>query len=162
MVTGIFLKWEQKMSLGIRNENHTYLNCLEICQELAQDMLEFRYFFSVIDVCWKKYLNIKLVYFEDLCSEMCILSYSYNSAFLIRKLLLQWKQGLIKEGWLPLRGTFKWYIILSVYLKSDLIRGVAFVWSDLIREGLNISQDHFWLNVVSRKLRHEQDLNSQL
>jgi hypothetical protein len=60
----------------------------------------------------------------------------YSSLPLIRPSLLQKKKkkrkekkGLIKEGWSFLMGKFSgtWYFTISMYLKSDLIRGWSLV-----------------------------------
>ena len=58
--------------------------------------------------------------------------FQYSSALLVRPSLLQWKSGLLKRGsWRTQFSSTS--ILLSVHLKSGLIRGVAFGGSDLIK-----------------------------
>jgi hypothetical protein len=74
MVTGIFLKWEQEMSLGIRNERHTYLNCLEIYQRTSPRYAWIQVFLFSYGCLLKKILWILSYSVFRSCRYMCTLS----------------------------------------------------------------------------------------
>ena len=88
-----------------------------------------------INKIWLFMLNVSTKYQLLLHFQFIVVFFNifqYSSVLLVRPSLLQWKSGLLKRGsWRTQLSSTS--ILLSVHLKSGLIRGVAFGGSDLIK-----------------------------